>query len=184
MNVADPGTGDIRDARRAFLCLSHSPFMTLPGKENAGERYRGAVENAKRFIVGFRPDVIVMFAPDHMNLLNELRPPFTGILSGSTLPEFGIPELALTVHPLATDLYQQLVAADVDLAVGEEVKVDHGLGLTLLQLFDEPGSAPLTVTASQAQLTGTTQFFPSDTVDSYLVTAGQLVPVLSVPVGP
>jgi hypothetical protein len=45
------------------------------------------------------------------------------------------------------------------------------------------GSAPLTVTASQATLTDTSQFFPSDTVDTSLVTAGQLVPVLSVPVG-
>ena len=47
----------------------------------------------------------------------------------------------------------------------------------------ELGSAPLAVTASQAQLTDTSQFFPSDTVDTALVTAGQLVPVLSVPVG-
>ena len=45
------------------------------------------------------------------------------------------------------------------------------------------GSAPLTVTPSQAKLTDTSQFFPSDTVDTSLVTAGQLVPVLSVPVG-
>ena len=48
----------------------------------------------------------------------------------------------------------------------------------------ELGSAPLTVTASQAQLTDTSQFFPTDTGDTALVTAGQLVPVLSVPVGP
>jgi hypothetical protein len=45
------------------------------------------------------------------------------------------------------------------------------------------GSAPLTVTPSQAKLTDTSQFFPSDTVDTALVTAGQLVPVLSVQVG-
>ena len=38
------------------------------------------------------------------------------------------------------------------------------------------GSAPLAVTASQAKLTDTSQFFPSDTVDTALVTAGQLVP--------
>jgi hypothetical protein len=45
------------------------------------------------------------------------------------------------------------------------------------------GSAPLTVSASQAKLTDTSQFFPGDTVDTSLVTAGQLVPVPSVPVG-
>ena len=47
----------------------------------------------------------------------------------------------------------------------------------------ELGSAPLTVTASQAKLTDTSPFFPSDTVDTALVTAGQLVPVQSVQVG-
>ena len=45
------------------------------------------------------------------------------------------------------------------------------------------GSAPLVVTASQAKLTDTSQFFPSDTVDTALVTAGQLVPALSIQVG-
>jgi hypothetical protein len=44
--------------------------------------------------------------------------------------------------------------------------------------------AALDVTASQAQLTSSSGFFPSDTVDTALVTAGQLVPMLSVPVGP
>jgi hypothetical protein len=47
------------------------------------------------------------------------------------------------------------------------------------------GSAPLTVSASQAKLAGAgaSQFWPSDSVDTALVTAGQLVPVLSIPVG-
>jgi hypothetical protein len=44
------------------------------------------------------------------------------------------------------------------------------------------GSAPLTVTASQAKLAVTSQFWPSDEVDTALVTAGQLVPATNVPV--
>lgn len=128
---------------RAYICLSHSPFMTLPGREEAGPRYLTAVEETKKFIGDFAPDVVVMFAPDHMNLLNEVRPPFTGILSGGTVPEFKIPELRLNVPPVAEELFQRLVEHDVDLAVGEDVLVDHGLGLTLLQLFDEPTLVPL-----------------------------------------
>jgi 2,3-dihydroxyphenylpropionate 1,2-dioxygenase len=128
---------------RAFVCLSHSPFMTLPDRSDTGYEYRAAVEEAKSFIGDFGPDVVVVFAPDHMNLLNQVRPPFTGILSGGTLPEFGIPRLELNVHPVAKNLYQDLVSTDVDLAVGEGVDVDHGLGLTLTQLFDDPGLVPL-----------------------------------------
>ncbi|WP_214102623.1 hypothetical protein [Acrocarpospora catenulata] len=131
------------ETHRAFICLSHSPFMALPERSDAGYEYRAAVEETKKFILDFGPDLVVMFAPDHMNLLNQVRPPFTGILSGETLPEFGIPRLELNIHPVAETLFQDLVTMDVDLAVGEEVAIDHGLGLTLLQLFDEPGEVPL-----------------------------------------
>jgi 2,3-dihydroxyphenylpropionate 1,2-dioxygenase len=131
------------EKNRAFICLSHSPFMTLPDRADTGHEYRAAVDQTKKFLGEFAPDVVVMFAPDHMNLLNEVRPPFTGIVSGTTYPEFGIPELSLNVHASAVDLFQDVVRRDVDLAVGEDVAVDHGLGLTLMQLFDEPTLAPL-----------------------------------------
>jgi hypothetical protein len=45
------------------------------------------------------------------------------------------------------------------------------------------GTAPLDVTASQAKLTDTSQFWPTDTIDTALVTAGQLVPAVSIHVG-
>lgn len=128
---------------RAFVTLSHSPFMSLPGKGDCGYVYRDAVDETKKFINEVEPDLVVMFAPDHMNLLNEVRPPFTGILSGDTVEEFGIPKLDLNVDPAAQQLFQDLVRADVDLAVGEHVSVDHGLGLTLMQLFDDPAATPL-----------------------------------------
>jgi 2,3-dihydroxyphenylpropionate 1,2-dioxygenase len=133
----------VADAKRAYVCLSHSPFMTLPGRSDAGYEYRAAVDEVKKFIGGFTPDVVVMFAPDHMNLLNEVRPPFTGIVTGTTYPEFDIPQMRLNVPPVAQTLFQDLVGLDVDLAVGEEVAVDHGLGLTLTQLFDAPQLVPL-----------------------------------------
>ena len=46
------------------------------------------------------------------------------------------------------------------------------------------GSVPLTIAAgsSQAKLQETSQFFPTDSVDTALVTAGQLVQALSIPV--
>lgn len=130
-------------AHRAYICLSHSPFMKLPGNEDAGPLYRAAVDDTRRFIADFNPELVVMFAPDHMNLLTEIRPSFTGILTGRTLAEFGVPELPLGISPLAEVVYQRVVDAGVDLAVGEDVQVDHGLGLSLTQLFDEPSAVPL-----------------------------------------
>ncbi|MBW0101432.1 hypothetical protein I4I78_03200 [Pseudonocardia sp. KRD-291] len=117
--------------------------MTLPDRREAGKRHLAATEEARRFLADFAPDVVVMFAPDHMNLLNRIRPPFTGVLSGRTLEEFDIPEFELTVSPAARTLYAELVTRDVDLAVGEDVTIDHGMGLSLLDLFEEPAAVPL-----------------------------------------
>jgi hypothetical protein len=45
------------------------------------------------------------------------------------------------------------------------------------------GSASLDVTPSQAKLLDTSQFFPTDTIDTALVTSGELVPALNIHVG-
>jgi hypothetical protein len=45
------------------------------------------------------------------------------------------------------------------------------------------GSAALDVTPSQAKLLDTSQFFPADTIDTALVTSGELVPALNIHVG-
>jgi 2,3-dihydroxyphenylpropionate 1,2-dioxygenase len=131
-------------AARAYVCVSHSPLMSLSGAEEHGTVYRSAIEEVRAFIADFAPDLVVLFAPDHMNLLNAVRPPFTTVLSGCTLPEFSIPEFPLNVHlDSATDMCRHLLERGVDMAVAEEVAVDHGMGLTLTQLFDEPAAVPL-----------------------------------------
>ena len=117
--------------------------MALPGMDEVGLTWRDAVDSARTFVEQFQPDVIVIFAPDHMNLLARIRPPFTGILSGSTLPEFSIPEFDLNIPEQAPEVYAEVVANGLDLAVGENVQADHGLGLTLVQMFDRPDSVPL-----------------------------------------
>jgi hypothetical protein len=70
----------------------------------------------------------------------------------------------------------QLTAAAVTSPASLPLQIDgiHAHGL---------GSAPLTVTGSTATLQGQSLFWPADTIDSALVTAGTLVPVLSVTAG-
>lgn len=131
-------------ASRAYVCVSHSPLMSLPGSEAHGAVYRRAIEDVRSFIADFRPGLVVMFAPDHMNLLSTVRPPFTTVLSGCTLAEFSVPEQTLNVHlESATALCRRLLADGFDMAVAEDVSVDHGMGLTLTQLFDDPTAVPL-----------------------------------------
>lgn len=151
---------DPKRSRRAFVCLSHSPLKNVPELQEAGKQFQTAVEEARRFLADFAPDIVVMFAPDHLNLHSQIRPPFTGVLSGRCVEEFAgppteegdsmdlsgvmlVPEIKLNIAPVAPSLYAELVTRDVDLAVGENVTVDHGLGLTLMDLFDEPAEVPL-----------------------------------------
>ncbi|GAA3239239.1 3-carboxyethylcatechol 2,3-dioxygenase [Pseudonocardia petroleophila] len=98
----------------------------------------------REFVAEFDPELVVVFAPDHMNMLSRVRAPFTAVLSGRTLAEFGIPEFPLGVRgAVAAELCRRLVERDVDVAVAEDVQVDHGMGLTLVQLFDDPAAVPL-----------------------------------------
>ncbi len=129
---------------RAFVCVSHSPLMSLPGAAAHGHRFRAAIDDARAFIDDFAPELVVLYGPDHMNMLNSVRPPYTTVLSGRTLPEFSIPDVRLDVAVgAATSMCEGLLMRGVDMAVAEDVQVDHGLGLTLMQLFDKPAEVPL-----------------------------------------
>ena len=90
---------------------------------------------------------------------------------GATLPSYQAGGLA---EGPATGLLLQSVAitgeASLPLQVG--TANEHQLG-----------SAALVVTPSQAKLKNTSPFFPSDTIDTALVTSGELVPALAIPVG-
>lgn len=126
------------------MCASHSPIMTLPGKDAFGQRYQQAMGDARRFVAEFDPDLVVMFAPDHMNLHHHVRPQFTVVLSGGLLEEFGIAPIDLAIDAAAAaHISLELAVAGIDIAVAEDVRVDHGLGLSLGQLFDRPAEVPL-----------------------------------------
>lgn len=132
------------DQDRAFLCVSHSPIMTLPEMDQFGAQYQTAMVEARSFVGDFAPDLVVMFSPDHMNLLTPIRPQFTIVLSGELLAEFDIPPTALNVATdAAAGLCRELVGRGFDIAVGEGVRIDHGLGLSLRQLFPQPETVPL-----------------------------------------
>lgn len=129
---------------RAYVCASHSPIMTLPGKDAFGLSYQQSMRDAKQFVAEFDPDLVVMFAPDHMNLHHHVRPQFTVVLSGGLLEEFGLLPIDLAIDAeAAAHVSTELAAVDIDIAVAEDVRVDHGLGLSLGQLFDRPSEVNL-----------------------------------------
>lgn len=129
---------------RAYVCVSHSPLMTLPGKDEFGRDYQRAMRAARRFVEDFDPDLVVMFAPDHMNLHQPIRPQYTVVLSGGLLEEFGLTPIDLAIDVAAASrVSTHLADRDIDVAVAEGVRIDHGLGLSLGQLFARPADVAL-----------------------------------------
>lgn len=129
---------------RAFVCVSHSPFMTIPALADFGPEFRNNLADVKSFVKDFAPDLVVMFAPDHLNLFEHIRPPFAVVISATSLPEFSVPEFGFNIDvDLAARACDYLADRDIDVAVAEYVEIDHGLTLTLTELFDEPSTVPL-----------------------------------------
>lgn len=129
---------------RAFVCISHSPFMTLPALADFGPEFRKNLLVVKNFIEDFSPDLVVMFAPDHLNMFEHIRPPFTTIISATSLEEFSVPKFGFNIDvELAARACEYLSGNDIDIAAAEDVEIDHGLTLTLTELFAEPSTVPL-----------------------------------------
>ncbi|NNN19975.1 MAG: hypothetical protein HKL84_09015, partial [Acidimicrobiaceae bacterium] len=102
--------------RRAFVCVSHSPLMTIPTLADFGSEFRKNLAGTKSFIEEFSPDLVVMFAPDHLNLFEHIRPPFTSVISATSLPEFSVPEFRFNIDvDLAARACEYLAKHDIDI---------------------------------------------------------------------
>ena len=61
----------------ALLAMSHSPLLEHAELDaEVSKELEGAFEEARRFVQGFDPDVVVNFGPDHYNgFFYRLLPP-------------------------------------------------------------------------------------------------------------
>lgn len=113
----------------ALLTMSHSPLLheVKPSPEVTAE-VEAALENARSFVTGFDPDLIVSFAPDHYNgFFYELMPPYCIGLDAVSIGDFGSQAGKLDVpYELAQSLSASVLTAGVDAAVSLRMEVDHG----------------------------------------------------------
>ena len=124
--------------RALAQCVSHSPTMSLRPLEDA--RGRGVVDalsDAKRALAAFRPDIAVMFAPDHYNgFFYDLMPPFCVGTRARGLGDYGTLKGPLPVHGLhAAELHRYLVSQEFDAAVSHDMWVDHAIAQPMEQLL-------------------------------------------------
>ncbi|MGW4524035.1 3-carboxyethylcatechol 2,3-dioxygenase [Amycolatopsis sp. NPDC004378] len=121
----------------AVCALSHSPLIGFNHPAKAvEERVEKAFDHARRFIAGFAPDLVVLFAPDHYNgFFYDMMPPFCIGTRATALGDYDTPAGELSVADSARTLAKDVLAAGIDVALSERMYVDHGFSQPLQLLF-------------------------------------------------
>ncbi|KND33585.1 3-carboxyethylcatechol 2,3-dioxygenase [Streptomyces acidiscabies] len=130
----------------AAVGLSHSPLI---GKNDPSPdvlvRVETAVEEARRFIRDFAPDLVVLYAPDHYNgFFYKEMPPFCLATEAHAVGDFGTQAGPLSVDTAAAKaLAQGVLDRGIDLTVSARMTVDHGFAQPLEVLFDGIDRVPV-----------------------------------------
>ena len=111
------------------ICLSHSPLKDRNRADPAVEaRFDAAVAKAAAFVEEQRPDVAVIFYPDHVNgFFYGMLPPFCIGIEAASIGDYGTAAGALDIpEARALDLAESVLRAGVDAAISYSMTVDHG----------------------------------------------------------
>ena len=131
-------------AKFLSVCASHSPLLENVDAGDAGQTFFGAIEEAKATIAAFDPELVVFFGPDHFRALQGIVPPITIATSAIGFGDWGTPEDPYEVpSELADHLAAHVLADGFDVAVGSDVRIDHGFGQTFMQLFGSLNAIPV-----------------------------------------
>lgn len=122
----------------ALCAMSHSPLLGLnePHSE-VRARVDVAREQAKAFVTEYAPDLVVVIGPDHYNgFFYDLMPPFCIGTAATSIGDYDSVAGPMPVdHDTALAMAEAVLDADVDVAISERMKVDHGLVQPLEFLF-------------------------------------------------
>lgn len=113
-----------------MVTMSHSPSWDLGPVEGAPKAYVDAVFAARKLVVAARPDVMVVFGPDHArNFFFDVMPSFCiGVDRVSGFGDFGSPKGELPSDSALAQFVADRVAADgFDPALSYNMGIDHGI---------------------------------------------------------
>ncbi|MCC5577487.1 3-carboxyethylcatechol 2,3-dioxygenase [Microtetraspora sp. AC03309] len=130
----------------ALCTTSHSPLMGLHDPDPAVRaEVDGALARARAFVEEFAPDLVVVFAPDHYNgFLYDVMPSFCIGAAATSVGDYGLPSGPLDVdRDAAYVIAKTVLGAGVDLALSEDMQVDHGLVQPLMFLFPSLTAVPV-----------------------------------------
>ena len=130
----------------ALCATSHSPLI---GLHDPAPPVRAEVDavlaGARAFVEQFAPDLVVVFGPDHYNgFLYDLMPSFCVGAAATSVGDYGLPAGPLDVDRAAAHaIAETVLRAGVDVAVSEDMRVDHGFVQPLTFLFPAPTAVPV-----------------------------------------
>ena len=130
----------------ALCATSHSPLMGLHDPE---PRVRAEVDEAlgraRAFVKEFAPDLVVVFGPDHYNgFLYDMMPSFCVGAAATSVGDYGLPAGPLDVDRAAAHaIVETVLSAGVDVAVSEDMRVDHGFVQPLTFLLPALTAVPV-----------------------------------------
>ena len=122
-----------------LICCSHSPLMTTDVEEteqNVHAHFFQELGSASAALHAFKPDLVVLFGPDHFNgFFYELMPAFCIGTSAESSKDWHLESGPLRVpRELALSCVRFLQSRDFDVAISHQMKVDHGMTIPLYQL--------------------------------------------------
>ncbi|MFE9601301.1 3-carboxyethylcatechol 2,3-dioxygenase [Streptomyces hokutonensis] len=130
----------------AVVTASHSPLMhTVEPRGDARNAVGSAFAQARSFAADFRPDLVVVVAPDHYNgMFYDLMPPFCVGTAAEAVGDYGTGQGRLAVdRHAAQHVVREVLAAGIDLAMSERMVVDHGFAQPLELLFGAIDAVPV-----------------------------------------
>src|ERR1700674_425148 len=122
-----------------LICCSHSPLMTTDVEESESNVHAGffqELDAASAALHAFKPDLVVVFGPDHFNgFFYELMPAFCIGTAAEATKDWHLPSGELRVpRELALTCVRFLQSHDFDVALSHQMKVDHGITIPLYKL--------------------------------------------------
>ena len=124
--------------RAMLVCASHSPLMRvdMPRSAPDSQNFLPAVAAVRARVERFAPDLVVVFGPDHFNgFFFDLMPVFCIGAAAKGGEDWQLPPVELNVPgDIALACVDALRAADFDVALSWQMRVDHGITIPL-QLF-------------------------------------------------
>lgn len=126
--------------------LSHSPLSRVrPLGDERKAMIDAALVRARNSVAALRPDVAVVFFPDHYNgFFYDLMPQVCVGSAATGIGDFGTHAGGFRVDAgIASQLTTFLLSTGFDVAVSHEMKADHGLAQAIEILPSHPDETPV-----------------------------------------